>query len=84
VRTLQQFISKRASAMAQQARNLLPVRVQSLGQKILGGGKWQPTAEFLPKISHGQRSLEGYRPKGHKEADTTKQISTHIKKILNK
>ena len=66
--------------MVQQAKNLLPIRVQSLGQKILGGGKWQPTAEFLPKISLGQRSLEGYYPKGHKEADTTEQISTHIKK----
>ena len=69
--------------MAQQANNLLPiqeVRVQSLGQKIPGGGKWQPTPEFLPKTSHGQWSLEDYSPNGHKESGTTEQISTHIKK----
>ena len=69
--------------MAQQAMNLLPiqeVRVQSLGQNIPGGGKWQPTPEFLPKTSHKQRYLEGYSLKGHKESDTTEQISTHIKK----
>ena len=27
---------------------------------------WQPTAVFLPGESHGQRSLAGYRPQGHK------------------
>ena len=26
--------------------------------------------------SHGQRSLPGYRPWGHKESDTTEQLST--------
>ena len=33
--------------------------------------KWQPTAVFLPGKSHGQRSLVGYSPWGHKELDTT-------------
>ena len=28
--------------------------------------KWQPTPVFLPKESHGQRSLAGYSPWGHK------------------
>ena len=28
--------------------------------------KWQPTPVFLPEKSHGQRSLEGYSPWGHK------------------
>ena len=28
--------------------------------------KWQPTHVFLPKDSHGQRSLVGYSPWGHK------------------
>ena len=27
---------------------------------------------FLPGKSHGQRSLAGYSPRGHKEFDTTK------------
>ena len=32
---------------------------------------WQPTSVFLPGESHGQRSLVGYSPWGHKELDTT-------------
>ena len=32
---------------------------------------WQPTPEFLPAESHGQRSLVGYHPWGRKELDTT-------------
>ena len=31
----------------------------------------QPTPIFLPGESHGQRSLVGYRPGGHRELDTT-------------
>ena len=33
--------------------------------------KWQPTPIFLPGKFHGQRSLAGYTPWGHKESDTT-------------
>ena len=33
--------------------------------------KWQPTPVFLPGGSHGQRSLAGYSPLGHKGADMT-------------
>ena len=32
---------------------------------------WQPTPVFLPGESHGQRTLVGYSPLGHKESDTT-------------
>ena len=39
---------------------------------------WQPTLVFLPGESHGQRSQAGYSPWGHKELDTTEQVSTHI------
>ena len=35
--------------------------------------KWQPTPVFLPGESHGQRSLSGYSPWGHKELDATEQ-----------
>ena len=31
----------------------------------------QPTSVFLPGESHGQRSLAGYSPWGHKESDMT-------------
>jgi len=30
----------------------------------LWGGEWQPTPVFLPRESHGQRSLVGYNPWG--------------------
>ena len=32
---------------------------------------WQPTPVFLPGEFHGQRSLAGYSPWGHKELDMT-------------
>ena len=31
-----------------------------------GEGNVKPTAVFLPLKSHGQRSLVGYSPRGHK------------------
>ena len=39
-------------------------------RKIPWRRKWQPTPVFLPGKSHGQRSLAGYSPRGHKESDT--------------
>ena len=45
--------------------------VQSWVGKIPWSRKWQPTPEILPEKSHGQRSLVGYSPWGHKELDTT-------------
>ena len=35
-------------------------------EKIPWRRKWQPTLVFLPWKSHGQRSLGGYNPWGHK------------------
>ena len=51
--------------------------------------KWQPTSVFLPRESHGQRSLAGCSPWGHKRVRhdlATKQQSLMNKdgKILNK
>ena len=40
--------------------------------------KWQPTPVFLPGESHGQRSLVGYSPRGHKESGTTEQLHFHF------
>ena len=42
-----------------------------LGREDPWRRKWQPTPVFLPGKSHGQRSLEGYSPWGHKELDMT-------------
>ena len=36
-------------------------------RKIPWRRKWQPTPLFLPEKSHGQRSLVGYSPWGHRE-----------------
>ena len=33
--------------------------------------EWQPTPVFLPGEFHGQRSLVGYSPWGHKRSDRT-------------
>ena len=49
--------------------------------------KWQSTPELLPGKSHGQRSLVGYSPWGHKESDTTEQLhftsfSRQVAKVL--
>ena len=35
------------------------------------GKPWQPPLAFLPGEAHGQRSLVGYSPLGHKELDKT-------------
>ena len=40
-------------------------------RKMLWSRKWQPTPVFLPGNFHGQRSLGGYSPWGHKESDMT-------------
>ena len=54
-------------------------QVQSLVQedpmKIPWRREWQPTPVFLPGESHGQRSLVGYSPWGHKELETTERLS---------
>ena len=40
-----------------------------------GGRAWQPTLVLLPGESHGQRSLVGYHPWGHKELDRTERLT---------
>ena len=42
--------------------------------KIPWRKKWQPTPVFLPRESHGWRSLVGYSPWSRKESDTTEQL----------
>ena len=37
--------------------------------------KWQPTPIFLPGDNHGQKSLLGYSPWGHKESDMTEWLT---------
>ena len=45
--------------------------------KILWRRKWQPTPVFLPRESHGQRSLAGYTVYGVTELDTTEYAQVY-------
>ena len=45
-------------------------------RKIPWRKAWQPTPVFFPGESHGQRTLMCYSPSGHKESNTTGQLST--------
>ena len=63
--------------MAQAVKNLPAMQeiwVKSLGQEDPLEKGWQPTPVFLPGEFHGQKSLVGYSPQGHKESDTTEQL----------
>ena len=60
----------RASLVAQSVKSLPAIQetwVGFLGQEDFPWRrKWQPTPVFLPRESHGQRSLAGYSPWAHK------------------
>ena len=44
---------------------------------------WLPTPVFWPGELHGQRSLAGYSPWGHREADSTEQLKHTQGHIIN-
>ena len=77
------LLLRRASQPTQWQRICLPVHeIQGLRfnpwiRKTPWRRKWQPTPVFLPGRFHGQRSLAGYSPWGHKELDTAELLSTH-------
>ena len=50
--------------------------------KIPWRSKWLSTPVFLPGEFHGLRGLGGYSPCGHKESDTTEQL-THTHRHRN-
>ena len=50
------------------------MRVPSLGGEDPLEEAWQPTPVFLPGEFHGQRSLAGCSPWGHRESDMTEQL----------
>ena len=47
-------------------------------RKIPWRRKWQATPIFLPWKSHGQRSLAGYSPWGHTEANMTERTQDRV------
>ena len=66
--------------VAQMVKSLPSVQetwVPSLGRKIPWRREWLPIPVQLYGEFHGQRSLVGYSPWGHKGSDTTEQL-THI------
>ena len=52
------------------------MQIRSLGWEDPLGRKWQPISILSPGKSHGQRSLLGYSPLGHKESDMTEHAPT--------
>ena len=46
-----------------------------------GGGHGNPLQYSCLENSHGQRSLEGYSPRGRKELGMTEQLHTYKKSI---
>ena len=62
------------SLMAQTVKNWPAMRDTSVGslvRKIPWRREWLSTPVFLPRESHGQRSLAGYSPWAHKESGRT-------------
>ena len=49
--------------------------IPGFGRSLREGTSYPPTPGFLPGELHGQRSLVGYSPWGHKESDTTEQLT---------
>ena len=62
-----------------QCRRHRRLRFDPWAVKVPWSRKWQSTPVFLPGESHGQRSLVGYSPWGHKESDMTE----HTIPIIN-
>ena len=64
--------------MAHTLKNLTAIKetqVQPLGWEDPWRKEWQPTPLFLPGKFHGQRSLAGSSPQGHKKSNTIDQLT---------
>ena len=65
--------------MVKNLRAIQETQVPPLGQgRSPAGRKWQPTAVFLLGEFHGQRSLAGNSPQGHKELHTAEQLTLSL------
>ena len=65
---------KEFSLVAQLVKNLpamQEIRLDPWVGKIPWRREWEPTLVFSPGEFHGQRSLVGYSPWGHKESGMT-------------
>ena len=73
-------IIQNSASLAQAVKKLPAIRetwVQSLGWEDPLEKEWPPTLAFLPGEAHGQRSLEGYSPCGHKESDMAERLTLY-------
>ena len=80
------------SLLAQSVKNLPAMQETACNagdQSLIPGSgripknvKWQPTAVFLPRKSHGQRTLAGYSLCGSQESDMTQQLNYHFHTIF--
>ena len=59
-------ISEGSSLVAQMVKNPLQCRRLGFGPWVTWRREWLRTPVFLPRESHGWRSLVGYSPRGHK------------------
>ena len=78
LKQLSSSTSSRAFLLAQTLKNLPAMwetQVRSLGGEDPWRRKWLPTPILLPGESHGQRSLVGCGPRGHRESDMTERLS---------
>ena len=75
------LVVKNPLANAEDVRNMSSI--PGLGRSP-GGGHGNPPQYSCLENPHGQKSLAGYSPKGHKESDmteTTQHTRTHLAKI---
>ena len=72
-----------ASLVVETVKNLQETGFDSWFGKIPWRRAWQPTPVFLPRESHGQRSLAGCSPWGRKESGMTERLSTFSYSIKN-
>ena len=75
----------KTSLVAQMVKRLSTMRRPGFNPwfgKIPWRRKWQSTPVLLPGISHGQRSLVGYSPRGRKESDMTERLHFHFTYVV--
>ena len=73
------LLERKMGFLAGSAVKNLPVNAGDKGSipglgRSPGGGHGDPLQYSCLEHPHGQRSLTGYSPRGHKESDTTKQL----------
>ena len=69
--------------MVKNSPSMQETHVPSLGQEDPLEQKMATHSRSLPGKFHGQRSLAGYSPRGHKELDMTEHMHTHQIFIIN-